>query len=171
MLTLRLQPVRPKLSAKHIYRRATRQEELMLAARITLLTITSALLLTLGACADLRGELTGSTLRLQHSAEALAEDTANLPPASDEDYPSSNTARDAHELAADARELRHAVEEHAGDTDVRVAFDRVSRSFHAVRDEVHHSDSDRARDDLRSVTDAYRDVQHDLGEYSGNPVS
>jgi hypothetical protein len=140
----------------------------MLAARITLLTTASALLLTLGACADLHGQLSSSTLRLQHSADVLAEDTADLPPPADEeDYPANTTARDAHALAADARELRHVVEEGAGDADVRVAFDRVSRSFHAVRDEVHHSDSERAREDLRSVGDAYRDVEHDLGEYSG----
>jgi hypothetical protein len=138
----------------------------MLAARITLLTTASALLLTLGACADLHGQLSSSTLRLQHSADTLAEDTANAPAASDEDYPASSTARDAHALAADARELRHAVEEGSDDRDVRVAFDRVSRSFHAVRDEVHHSDSERARDDLSSVTDAYRDVEHDLGRYT-----
>ena len=48
-----------------------------------------------------------------------------------------------------------------------MAFNRVSRSFHAVRDEVHHSDSEQARADLRPVADAYYDVEHNLGEYSG----
>jgi hypothetical protein len=141
--------------------------------RTAMLTIGSALLLTAGACADLRSQVTGSTLRLQHSADLLAEDTGALPPASDEDYPVTYLARDAHALAVDTRDLRHAVEEGASDTDVRVAFDRVSRSFHAVRDEVHHSDSERAREDLRSVADAYHDVEHDLGEYTGTgyPVS
>jgi hypothetical protein len=144
-----------------------RQEKTMLAVRTITLAIAAALFLAVGACADLRSSLTGSTLRLQRSADLLAEDAANVtPPADDEEYP-VNYSRDAHALAADARELRHTVEEGASDTDIKVAFNRVSRSFHAVRDEVDHSDSDRARADLRDVTAAYRDVEHDLGEYSG----
>ena len=141
----------------------------MLAARTIMLATTGALLLTVGACADTRtSRLTGSTLELQHSADMLAEDAANLPPAPDEEYPVAvNYARDAHELALNARDLRHAVQEGGSDTDVRVAFDRLSRSFHAVRDEVDHSASDRAHADLRPVAVAYHDVAHDLGRYSG----
>jgi hypothetical protein len=141
----------------------------MFAARTIMLATAAALLLAVGACVDTRSSLTGSTLQLQHNADLLAEDAANLPPGPDEEYPVAvNYARDAHELALNARDLRHAVEEGASDTDIRVAFDRLSRSFHAVRDEVDHSASDRAHADLRPVALAYHDVAHDLGRYSGS---
>ena len=39
---------------------------------------------------------------------------------------------------------------------VRAVFDRVWRSFHAVRDEVVHSDSLQARRDFGPGTDSYR---------------
>jgi hypothetical protein len=141
----------------------------MLAARTLMLATAAAVLLAIGACADTRSALTGSTLQLQHSANLLAEDAASMPrPSDDEDYPVDvNYARDAHALADSARELRHAVEDGGSDRDIRVAFNRVSRSFHAVRDEVHHSDSEQARTDLRPVAAAYYDVEHSLGEYSG----
>ncbi|MGB6602960.1 MAG: hypothetical protein WA747_15685 [Steroidobacteraceae bacterium] len=144
----------------------------MFAARTLMLGTAAALFLGLSACATTRSALTGSTLDLQHSANTLAEDASNLPPPADEGYAVDvNYARDAHELAESARELRHTVQEGGSDADVRMAFNRVSRSFHAVRDEVHHSDSERARADLRPVEAAYDDVQHDLGEYSGYPAS
>jgi hypothetical protein len=55
------------------------------------------------------------------------------------------------------------VEEGASDSAVRAAFDRASRSYHAVRDEVVHSGSLQARHDFGPVTDSYRAVEHDLG--------
>jgi len=51
--------------------------------------------------------------------------------------------------------------------EVRAAFARVSRSYHAVRDEVTHSDSLQARRDFEPVTDSYRAIEHELGIYPG----
>jgi hypothetical protein len=143
-----------------------RQETIMLAARTLTLAIAAASILTVSACATTRSPLTGSTLELQRSADILADDTANMPQVAGDEY-SPNYVRDAHALAASASDLRHAVEEGAGDTDIKLAFNRVSRNFHAVRDEVHHSDNDQAHADLRRVVEAYRDVEHDLGGYTG----
>lgn len=107
-----------------------------------------------------RAHLDSSTHRLEYQAAALAQE-AGAPPAGTE-YPSTY-ARDALALADGARALRHAAEDGASDADVQVAFDRVSRAYHAVRDEVEHSESTTARDNLQPVTEAYRDVEHDLG--------
>lgn len=74
-------------------------------------------------------------------------------------------AHDARALASHAHQLRLAVEDRATDSEVRAAFDRVRRSYHAVRDEVAHSDSRVARRDLGPVTDSYRAVEHELGLY------
>ena len=71
-------------------------------------------------------------------------------------------------LARDAHELRVVVDEGGTTTAVHEAFDRVSRSYHAVRDEVAHSDSLQARRDLTPITDSYRAIQHELGISPGN---
>lgn len=140
----------------------------MLAARNLMLTVATALLLAAGGCVTTRGSVASSTLDLQRSAEQLADDAANVPPPPDADYAvSPNYARDAHALAASARELRHTVEDGGTDSDVRLAFNRVSRDYHAVRDEVRDSGSLQVRHDFRSVNDSYRDVAHDLGAYRG----
>lgn len=140
----------------------------MLAARTLTLALTASFL-ALSGCATTRSSpLTRSTLDLQRSADLLADDAVNIPQVPGDEYSAENSyRRDAHELAASVSELRHAVEEGASDTDVRVAFNRVSRSFHAVRDEVHHSDNEQAQSDMRAVTASYRDVEHDLGEHAG----
>ena len=54
------------------------------------------------------------------------------------------------------------MDEGASDSAVRAAFDRVSRGFHAVRDEVVHSDSLQARRDFGPMTDSYRAVEPEL---------
>jgi hypothetical protein len=67
-------------------------------------------------------------------------------------------------------EFRSTVEDHSStDSDVRVAFERLSRSCHAVRDEVDHSDSRTARSDLQPVTDSYLDIEREMGGYPGHP--
>lgn len=62
------------------------------------------------------------------------------------------------------------VEGRYADADVQTAFDRVSRSFHAVRDEVEHSDNTQAHADLQAVTEAYVDVEHALNIHAAVPV-
>jgi hypothetical protein len=53
----------------------------------------------------------------------------------------------------------------SSDTDVKAAFKRVSRGYLAVRDDLEHSDRREARDDLKPVTDAYLDLESEVGGY------
>ena len=143
----------------------------MVVVRRSVTMVVALALAGLAGCAT-RGNLTNAAENLEYNANALvrdagdglarADDTAAYPRASD--YP-RDYARDAHALARSARELRVAVQEGASDSEVRAAFARVSRSYHAVRDEVAHSESLQARRDLAPVTDSYRAVEHELGIY------
>lgn len=120
-------------------------------------------LLALGGCVSTRSNLADSAERLEHNANALAHDTDRLPAGSD--FPRGYT-RDTEQLADDARRFRHVAEDRdATDGDVKVAFKRVSQSYHAVRDDVEHSDSREARSDLKPVTDAYLDLENQVGGY------
>jgi len=122
-----------------------------------------------------RGNLSNAAQNLEYNASALARDTGDEMRRRDEssdetaDYPryAHEYARDAHALARNAHDLRVAVEDRASASEVRAAFARVSRSYHAVRDEVTHSDSLQARRDFEPVTDSYRAIEHELGIYPG----
>jgi hypothetical protein len=70
-------------------------------------------------------------------------------------------------LADGAREFRVALDRRVSDAEFRAAFDRVSRSYHGLRDEVAHSESLRARRDFGPVTDSYRAIERELGLYPG----
>jgi hypothetical protein len=127
-------------------------------ARSLVLLVASVVLAGLAGCVSTRSQLASSTHRLEYNAHVLAEDASNT--SLGDAYP--NYARDASALADDARELRHAVE--SGDhADAQASFDRVSRAYHAVRDEVEHSNSPQARNELLPVTQAYADVEIELG--------
>jgi hypothetical protein len=89
--------------------------------------------------------------------DGLADETADYPRYA-HDY-----QRDARALARNAHDLRVALEERASTTEVRAAFARVSRSYHAVRDEVTQSGSLDARRDFGPVTASYREIEHELG--------
>ena len=132
----------------------------MVVMRGVIAAVASCLLCGLAACVTTpRSNLSNSADRLEHDANALARDTRAA------DYP-AGYVHDAHVLADDAREFRDTVgDRRATDTDVKVAFERLSRSYHAVRDEVDHSDSRTARADLRPVTDSYLDIERDMGGY------
>jgi hypothetical protein len=160
------------------------EEKIMLK---TIHLVGCALVLTLSACATTRTEsVASSTGRLEHNANVLARDAgaaplteADAPAVPAEDAPAvagpagtypTVYARDARALALASRDLRHVVEGGYTDTDVQTAFDRVSRSYHAVRDEVEHSDSTQARADLQAVTEAYVDVEHALNIHAAVPV-
>jgi hypothetical protein len=126
--------------------------------------LASCLLFGLSACVTTtRSNMATSADRLEHNAAMLADDARST------DYP-SDYVHDVHLLADDARNFRNTVEDHSStDSDVRVAFERLSRGYHAVRDEVDHSDSRRARDDLRPVTDSYLDIEREMGGYPARP--
>ncbi len=113
------------------------------------------------------GYLTNATQNLEYNADALIRNAGDEVARDDTSDYTRDYVRDARALARSAHELREAVEDHASDREVRAAFARVSRSYHAVRDEVAHSESRMARRDFASVTDSYRAVEHELGIYPG----
>jgi outer membrane murein-binding lipoprotein Lpp len=134
----------------------------MMVSRTTLAAAGCALFLLAG-CVSTRSNLADSADRLEHNAAALAQDTDRLP--ADRDYPTGYT-RDTEQLAEDARTFRHVADDRdSTDGDVKAAFRRVSRSYLVVRDDVDHSDSRAAREDLKPVTDAYLDLEREVGGY------
>ena len=122
--------------------------------------LASCLLIGLSGCVTpARSSMATSADRLERNTIALSDDARSA------DYP-SDYAHDVRVLADDARYFRRTVEDHSStDGDVRVAFERLSRSYHAVRDEVEHSDSRTARSDLQPVTDSYLDIEREMGGY------
>ncbi len=50
-----------------------------------------------------------------------------------------------------------------GNPGVKAAFERVSQRYQALRETVDRSDSHEAHREMREVTDAYVDVQHEMG--------
>jgi hypothetical protein len=133
----------------------------MVAVRSVLVFGASCVVAVLASCVMTpRNTLATSSDRLESSAHALAVNARD-----DAGYP-VNYSRDARLLADDARELRHIVEGRGGgEADVRVAFERVSRSYHVVRDEVDDSDNRAARVALQPVTESYLDVERAMGGY------
>jgi hypothetical protein len=122
-----------------------------------------------------RANLSNDAENLEYNANALVRGTgyevARRDDLADEtaDYPryAHEYARDARALARNAHDLRVAVDERASAREVRAAFARVSRSYHAVRDEVTHSDSLQARSDFGPVTQSYREIERELGIHPG----
>jgi outer membrane murein-binding lipoprotein Lpp len=132
----------------------------MFVARTVIAALTSCVLLGLTGCVTTaRSNLAHSADRLETNADELAAD------ARDTEYP-AGFVRDTHVLSDAAREFRHTVEDsNATDADVRAAFDLLSHDYHAVRDDVEHADSREARVDLRPVTQAYLDIEGEMGGY------
>lgn len=134
-------------------------------ARTIALAAAACAVVALCGCVETRSNLTSAADRLDHNASAMARDTRDLPAADTEDYP-AGYLRDMRQLADDAHEFRDTAAEHgASDTDTKRAFKHLSRSYLTVRDEVEHSDSREARRDLKPVTDAYLDVEREMGGY------
>jgi len=139
------------------------EEDIMLVARTVTVAVASGILLALASCATTsRANLTNAADNLEYNANALVRDGHDE--SARTDY-RPTYEHDARALADDARDLRRAVDDRAPDADVHASFERVRKSYHAVRDEVAHSDSVQARRDLGPVTDSYRDVEHALGIY------
>jgi hypothetical protein len=117
-----------------------------------------ALALTLAAlagCATTHGNLTSSADRLERNSSEFARDARD-----------ESQARDARDLADQTHDFRRTVEDNRADKrDVDAAFEHLSRTYHGLRDEVERSDSSVARDDLKPVTDAYLDVEREMGGY------
>lgn len=97
------------------------------------------------------GSLSTSAGRLDRSAAEFHRSVA-----SDSDA----YGDDAQELAAEARDFRETLSEQgADDDDVRDAFNDLSRSYHAAREEVERRDDRDVERDFAEVTDAFLDLE------------
>jgi hypothetical protein len=134
---------------------------MMTAGKWRLLTA-SLMAVALAGCATTRhGGLDYSAERLDTNAQTFAQNAAEAPRGYDEN---TSYTEDARDFADRAHEFHRTVEDRdAAKPDVRASFDDLSRSYHALRDDVQHSDSDYARRDLAPVTQAYLDVEDDMG--------
>ena len=134
---------------------------MMTAARVGWLTASLTAVALAGCATTPHGGLDHSAARLDRNAQAFAQDSQDAPRGYDEN---TSYTEDARDFADRAHEFRRTVEDGDADSrDVKSSFDELSRSYHALRDDVQHSDSEDARRDLRPVTQAYLDVEDDMG--------
>lgn len=71
---------------------------------------------------------------------------------------------DAHEFARQAHEFRSLVDTSTvSHEDVQAQYERLSQSYHQVRQDAEHANIQQARGDMEPVTAAYHDVAHDMG--------
>src|SRR5262245_52336943 len=117
---------------------------------------------TLTGCATTsHGNLVRSADRLEHNADTLARDDRTA-------HYGESYAREARQLADQAHDFRRTIQDERADRrDVDAAFADVSRSYHALRDDVDRSSDRDAQLDLRPVTDAYLDMEREMGGYHG----
>jgi hypothetical protein len=122
------------------------------------------LLVALAGCATTsHGNLVRSADRLERSADVLARDDRGGRDSG------ASYSREADELADEAHDFRRALEDRQGDRrDLDAAFESLSRAYHALRDDVDRSASRDAQLDLRAVTEAYLDVEREMGGYRAN---
>lgn len=124
--------------------------------------MTSLMTVALAGCATTRhGGLDHSADRLDRNAQALAQDAEEAPRGYSEN---TSYTEDARDFADRAHEFRRTVEDSSADKrDVRASFDGLSRSYHSLRDDVERSGNEDARHDMVPVTQAYLDVEDDMG--------
>jgi hypothetical protein len=114
-----------------------------------------------GCATTSHGNLVRSADRLERNADALARDDRTA-------HYGESYAREARELADQAHDFRRTIQDDRADRrDVDAAFEDVSHSYHALRDDVDHARDRDAQLDLRPVTDAYLDMEREMGGYRG----
>jgi hypothetical protein len=124
------------------------------------------MVMALAGCATTRhGGLDSSAGRLDRNAQAFAQDSQEAPRGYSEN---TSYTEDARDFADRAHAFHRTVEgrDEGGDVsdrDVKSSFDELSRSYHALRDDVEKSEDPNARRDMQSVTQAYLDVEDDMG--------
>lgn len=125
----------------------------------------SLMVIALGGCVTTRhGGLNSSADRLDRNAQDFAQDSTEAPRGYDEN---TRYTEDARDFADRAHEFRRTVEDRddgdTSDRDVKTAFDELSRSYHELRDDVERSGNPDARRDMQPVTQAYLDVEDNMG--------
>jgi hypothetical protein len=125
-------------------------------ARNIMFGMTGAVLIAVAGCATTRPPgLTESAEKLDLSARVLADRSDTIGPP---------YQPDAHELAQRAHEFRSMVDTATvSSADVSAQFDLVSQTYHKIREDAEHANTQQAYSELEPVTAAYRDVRHDLG--------
>ena len=127
----------------------------------------SLMLMALAGCATTHhGGLDSSADRLDRNAQAFAEGSREAPRGYSEN---TSYTEDARDFADRAHEFHRTVEGRdegdgdVSDRDVKTAFDELSRSYHALRDDVERSGNADTRRDMQPVTQAYLDVEDNMG--------
>ncbi|MGP8035640.1 MAG: hypothetical protein ACLPQ6_16040 [Steroidobacteraceae bacterium] len=124
-----------------------------------ILTLTAAAsLLALAGCATTPpAAVNPAALQLAGSAETLDENARLLAARSDNE--TAGFAADAHELEQLAYAFHEAAASgQASDSELRAAFDKVTRGYETVHTDVERMDTQQAHADLDLVKDAYHDV-------------
>lgn len=135
----------------------------MCVNKSTLVIPVATLMALVGCATSPHGNLARSADRLEHNADLLSRNDRDSRGDASESY-----TREATELAEKAHDFRRAVEDSHGDRrDLDTAFESLSRTYHDLRDDVDRSDSREAQLDLKPVTDAYLDVEREMGGYHG----
>lgn len=125
------------------------------------LTVAALAAVGLAGCVTTGGNLTSSAERLERSADELRADARD-------DGANGSYYRDAQEFADEARDFRRALSDRDADRDaVKDAFHDLSGRYHALRDEVERTHARDAELDFKPVTEAYLDVEREMGRYGG----
>jgi hypothetical protein len=119
-----------------------------------------------GCATTHHGGLDSSADRLDRNAQAFAQDSQEAP----RGYSENTTyTEDARDFADRAHEFHRTVEGRdqgdgdVSDRDIKTSFDELSRSYHALRDDVEKSEDREARRDMQPLTQAYLDVEDNMG--------
>ena len=103
-------------------------------------------------CATTNTGLSSSAQRLERSTEVMARNADD-----------NGVRKDARSLYEETRDFRQTLADSRADRkDVREAFDDLSRSYHALRDEVEDSRDRETERDFDSVTSAYLDIEREI---------
>jgi len=106
----------------------------------------------LTGCATTGASLSSSAQRLETSSNQLERDAD-----------AGRVREGARNLAEESRDFRHTVSDQRADKrDVRLAFDDLSRSYHALRDQVEHTRDHRTETDFDTVTSVYLDIEREI---------
>ena len=124
----------------------------MLRGRMRAAWLTITVALAMAGCATTNTGLSSSAQRLERSTEVMARNADD-----------NGVRKDARSLYEETRDFRQTLADSRADRkDVREAFDDLSRSYHALRDEVEGSRDRETERDFDSVTSAYLDIEREI---------